>query len=215
MGYNRVFGYYIEVSKGQTDLVPETYIRKQTLANCERYITQELKELENTILYGQGPASARWNTAFSRSCASSWREQAARVQATAAGRGAAGRAALLCRTWQSSTATAGRTVDLSGEIHIHDGRHPVVEQVLKDSLFVPNDTRLWARQGNQVAIITGPNMAGKSTYMRQVALIVLHGADWLLCPGPLGAHRRGGPASLPASARRTTWPPASPPSWWR
>ena len=170
VSYNRVFGYYIEVSKSFMDQVPDHYIRKQTLANCERYITQELKELENQVLTAKERLTALEYQIFTR-----LREhlamQAARVQTSAA---AVAAADALC----SLAAVAAKQgycrpeITLGNEISITDGRHPVVEQVLKDSLFVPNDTELGAND-NQVSIITGPNMAGKSTYMRQVALIVL------------------------------------------
>ena len=194
VGYNRVFGYYIEVSKGQTDLVPETYIRKQTLVNCERYITQELKDLENTILSAKDRICALEYSIFTE-LRQYLADQAARVQATA--QAVAQLDVLSCF---AALAVKHRytkpTVDLAGQIEILDGRHPVVEQVLKGSLFVPNDTQL-GLQGSQVAIITGPNMAGKSTYMRQVALIVLLAA--VLCSaafspavaennGSVGAH---------------------------
>ncbi len=170
IGYNRVFGYYIEVSKGQIDLVPDTYIRKQTLVNCERYITQELKELENTILTASERATAMEYELF---CALRDRiaEAAPRVLATA--QAVAGLDAL-----QSLANVACRnnycrpTVDSGMEIKIEAGRHPVVERMLQNTLFVPNDTSI-GTPGNLAAIITGPNMAGKSTYMRQVALITL------------------------------------------
>ncbi len=170
IGYNRVFGYYIEVSKGQIDLVPETYIRKQTLVNCERYITQELKELENTILTAREQSAAMEYELY---CAlrDQLAENAARTQRTA--QAIAGLDALQSF---ASVACANQycrpTVDLSTEIRIEAGRHPVVEKMLKNALFVPNDTVLGGA-GAQAAIITGPNMAGKSTCMRQVALIVL------------------------------------------
>ena len=156
VGYNRVFGYYIEVSKSFQAQVPAHYIRKQTLANCERYITQELKELEATVLTRLREFIAKG---------------AGRVQETAA---AVAAVDVLC----SLAAVAAQRgycrpeVTTGSEILIREGRHPVVEQVLKDSLFVPNDTELGV-PGAQVAIITGPNMAGKSTYMRQVALMVI------------------------------------------
>ena len=170
IGYNKVFGYYIEVSKSFADQVPDTYIRKQTLVNGERYITQELKELENTILTASERVVALEYELFSQ-LRMAVSEQAARIQATAA-------AVAEVDALASFAAVAVRNnycrpdVDESGVIEIHDGRHPVVERVLKDSLFVPNDTFMGEREG-RVAIITGPNMAGKSTYMRQVALIVL------------------------------------------
>ncbi len=170
VGFNRVFGYYIEVSKSFQDQVPVHYVRKQTLANCERYITEELKELENQVLTAKERLTALEYQIFTE-----LREylaaQAARVQQTAA---AVAAADALC----SLAAVAVQRgycrpeITLGNEISIENGRHPVVEVMLKDSLFVPNDTRIGAAD-DQVSIITGPNMAGKSTYMRQVALIVL------------------------------------------
>ena len=170
VGFNRVFGYYIEVSKSFMDQVPASYVRKQTLANCERYITQELKELENQVLTAKDRLTALEYQIFTQ-LREHLAKQAARVQQTAA---AVAAADALC----SLAAVAVQRgycrpeITLGREISITDGRHPVVEAMLKDSLFVPNDTRLGAKD-NQVSIITGPNMAGKSTYMRQVALIVL------------------------------------------
>ncbi|MBQ6839095.1 MAG: DNA mismatch repair protein MutS, partial [Oscillospiraceae bacterium] len=170
VGYNRVFGYYIEVSKSFIDQVPAHYIRKQTLANNERYITPELKELEEQVLTAKDRLTALEYQIFTQ-LREHMAQQAARVQTSAA---AVAAADALC----SLAAVAVKNgycrpeISLGSEIHITDGRHPVVEQVLKDSLFVPNDTQLGAAD-NQVSIITGPNMAGKSTYMRQVALIVL------------------------------------------
>ena len=170
VGYNRVFGYYIEVAKGQVGLVPDTYIRKQTLVNGERYITEELKELENTILGAKDRVNALEYEAFTQ-LREYLAENAARIQQTSH---AVAAADVLCCL--AELAVRNRycrpEVDLSEVIEIKDGRHPVVERVLTDSLFVPNDTYLDGRQ-ERVAVITGPNMAGKSTYMRQVALIVL------------------------------------------
>ena len=170
VSFNRVFGYYIEVSKSFMDQVPDHYIRKQTLANCERYITQELKELENQVLTAKERLTALEYQIFTQ-LRTYLAEQAARVQLTAA--------AVACVDALCSLAMVAvkrgycrPEIHLGSEISITDGRHPVVEQVLNDSLFVPNDTHLGAAD-NQVSIITGPNMAGKSTYMRQVALIVL------------------------------------------
>ncbi len=170
VSYNRVFGYYIEVSKSFMEQVPPHYIRKQTLANCERYITPELKELEEQVLTAKDRLNALEYQLFTE-----LREhiaaQAARVQQSAA---AVAAADALC----SMAAVAVQRgycrpeITMGNEIAIVDGRHPVVEQMLTDSLFVPNDTNLGFAD-NQVSIITGPNMAGKSTYMRQVALIVL------------------------------------------
>ena len=170
VGYNKVFGYYIEVSKSYYDLVPETYIRKQTLANCERFITQELKDLEHTVLTASDRLTALEYELFTR-----LREQVGaqmgRIQATAA-------AVAQMDAFASLAAVAAKNgycrpvMDESGVIEIHDGRHPVVERMLKTSLFVPNDTYMGEKE-DRIAIITGPNMAGKSTYMRQVALITL------------------------------------------
>ena len=170
VGFNRVFGYYIEVSRNFSDQVPAHYVRKQTLANCERYITQELKELENQVLTAKERLTALEYQIF-QELREYLAQQAARVQLTAA-------AVAATDTLCSLAAVAVQRgycrpeITLSGELEIVDGRHPVVEVMLKDALFVPNDTRLGAKD-NQVSIITGPNMAGKSTYMRQVALIVL------------------------------------------
>ena len=170
VGFNRVFGYYIEVSKSFTSQVPDSYIRKQTLANCERYITQELKELENQVLTAKDRLTALEYELFTR-LRNDLAGSAGRVQRTAA---AAAAVDCLC----SLAAVAVQRgycrpeITLGQEITITDGRHPVVEAMQRDSLFVPNDTALGSTD-HQVCIITGPNMAGKSTYMRQVALIVL------------------------------------------
>ena len=170
IGFNKVFGYYIEVSKSFADQVPDTYIRKQTLVNGERYITQELKDLEHEILTASDRVVALEYELFTQ-LRQAITEQSGAVQRTAA-------AVAEVDALVSLAAVAVRnhycrpTVDESGVIEIHQGRHPVVEQMLKDSLFVPNDTFMGAKE-DRVAIITGPNMAGKSTYMRQVALIVL------------------------------------------
>ena len=170
VGYNRVFGYYIEVSKSFVDQVPTHYTRRQTLANCERYITQELKELEDQVLHARDQLidlEYKLFTALRDFLA----QQAERVQTTAAAVAAADTlCALAAVAVQRGYCRPEMT--LGSDIVIRDGRHPVVEQMLKDSLFVPNDTVL-GQGSDQVAIITGPNMAGKSTYMRQVPLIVL------------------------------------------
>ena len=170
VGFNRVFGYYIEVSKSFIDQVPAEYIRKQTLANCERYITQDLKELENQVLTAKDRLTALEYQIFTQ-LRENLAAQAARVQGSAA---AVAAADALC-SLASVAVQRGYCrpeISLGREISITDGRHPVVEAMQKDALFVPNDTNLGG-DNNQVAIITGPNMAGKSTYMRQVALIVL------------------------------------------
>lgn len=170
VGYNRVFGYYIEVSKSFTDQVPQHYIRKQTLANCERYITQELKDLENQVLTAKERLTALEYEIFT-SLREHLAKQAARIQLSAAAVAAADALCSLA-TVAVQRGYCRPEITLGSEISITDGRHPVVEQMLKDTLFVPNDTFLGSAD-NQVSIITGPNMAGKSTYMRQVALIIL------------------------------------------
>ena len=170
VGYNRVFGYYIEVSKSFIDQVPETYIRKQTLTNCERYITQELKELEDQILNAKERLTALEYQIFTQ-LREHLAAQSARIQISAAAVAATDTLCSLA-TVAVQRGYCRPEVTLGSEISIVDGRHPVVEQMLKDTLFVPNDTQLGSSE-NQVSIITGPNMAGKSTYMRQVALIVL------------------------------------------
>ena len=168
VGYNRVFGYYIEVSKSNIGSVPERYIRKQTLTNGERYITEELKKMESQILGASERLSALEYNLFCEI-----REMVAqnvhRIQKTAY---------LLAKldVYASLAEVAARNsfvrpeVSYGDVISIKDGRHPVVEQYAKDAYFVPNDTNLDCG-ANKFMLITGPNMAGKSTYMRQVALI--------------------------------------------
>ena len=170
VSYNRVFGYYIEVSKSFVDQVPDHYIRRQTLANNERYITPELKELEEQVLTAKDRCTALEYQIFTQ-LREFLAEQAARVQATAAAVAAVDALCSLATVAVKNNYCRPEML-LDNTISITDGRHPVVEKVLKDSLFVPNDTLLDAKE-NMVSIITGPNMAGKSTYMRQVALIVL------------------------------------------
>ncbi len=170
IGYNRVFGYYIEVSNSFKELVPETYIRKQTLANCERYITQELKELESKVL-GAQERIVRLEFELFSAVRNKIAEQLERVKKT--GRAVARLDSLCSLAYAAVTNNYTRPiVDTSDEIMIKDGRHPVVELMLNGAPFVPNDTTLDC-SANRLAIITGPNMAGKSTYMRQVALITL------------------------------------------
>lgn len=170
IGYNRVFGYYIEVTNSYKDMVPENYIRKQTLTNCERYITEELKNVEGRILGAKDKAIALEYKIFD-----DIRKQVAgeleRIQQTASAI-----AELDVLNSLANVAADNRyvrpDVNLKDNIILKDSRHPVVEQLLNGAPFVPNDVYLNCT-ANRVAIITGPNMAGKSTYMRQVALIVL------------------------------------------
>ena len=167
---NKVFGYYIEVAKSQADLVPDTWTRKQTTVNSERYISQELKELEHDILSAQDKITALEYQLFCQ-LKDAVCEQVAAIQSAAA-------AVAQVDVLNSLAAVAAANnycmpqVDASSTLTIVEGRHPVVEKMLKNALFVPNDTHMDCGE-DMCAIITGPNMAGKSTYMRQVALIVL------------------------------------------
>ncbi len=170
IGYNRVFGYYIEVTNSFKELVPEHYIRKQTLTNCERYITQELKELESKVL-GAQERIVRLEYELFSAIRAQVAEQLERVRVTA--RAVARLDALCSLAFTAVNNNYTRpVVDTSDEIIIENGRHPVVELMLGGAPFVPNDTYLNCSD-NRTAIITGPNMAGKSTYMRQVAIITL------------------------------------------
>ena len=169
VGYNRVFGYYIEISNSYKSQAPADYIRKQTLANCERYITPELKELEGRIL-GAQERSVQLEYALFDAVRKKTAGELARIQQTAA---AVAQIDVLLSFARVSAAQnyVRPSINLEGRIEIREGRHPVVEKLL-DVPFVPNDVTL-DKNENRVAIITGPNMAGKSTYMRQIALIVL------------------------------------------
>ncbi len=169
IGYNRVFGYYIEVSNSFKELVPEEYIRKQTLANCERYITQELKELESKVL-GAQERIVRLEYEVFDSVRKKTAEHLYEIQKTAAAVAATDVICSFSRV-ASENNFCCPTMNASDRINIINGRHPVVEKMI-DFPFVPNDTVLDCGD-NRSAIITGPNMAGKSTYMRQVALICL------------------------------------------
>ncbi len=168
--YNKVFGYYYEVTNSFKDLVPDDYIRKQTLTNAERYTTKELKEMEDTILNAEDKLFGLEYDVFCN------------IRDTIA--------ANVSRIYETSKAVAKLdvfasmayvsqhnkyvrpTLNEKGVIEIKDGRHPVVERIMENGLFIPNDTKL-DNNNNCISVITGPNMAGKSTYMRQVALIVL------------------------------------------
>ncbi len=169
IGYNRVFGYYIEVSNSFKELVPDDYIRKQTLVNCERFITQELKELESKVLGAQERIGQLEYEIFD-SVRKKAAERLTEIQRTAA---AAATLDVLCSFARAANENnyVCPEMNAGSEIVINSGRHPVVEKMI-DSPFVPNDTVLDCAD-NRCAIITGPNMAGKSTYMRQVALICL------------------------------------------
>ena len=172
VGFNRVFGYYLEVSKSFVNQVPDTYIRKQTLANGERYITEELKNLEDTILGAKEKLVTLEYELFTQI-----RQQLAgemvRIQ-----RSAAMIAELDALRSLGEAAVTNHyvkpviTTDKKGALEIVKGRHPVVERMMSQEAFIPNDTYLDNKE-DRIAIITGPNMAGKSTYMRQVAVICL------------------------------------------
>ena len=170
ISYNKVFGYYIEVTRSYIDLVPERYIRKQTLSNCERYITQELKDMEVTILGATDKICSLEYEIFQH-IRSTVAENSERIQETAS-------YLSLVDVYLSLATVATKNkyvcpeVDLTDTVTIKEGRHPVVEQFVKDSYFVPNDVYLDTNR-NRLMLITGPNMAGKSTYMRQVALITI------------------------------------------
>ncbi len=170
VGYNKVFGYYIEVTNSYKSMVPESYIRKQTLANCERYITPDLKEIESRILGAKDRSVAMEYAIFEdvREAVSSNLE---RIQNTARAIATLDVLTSLANV-ASDYGYVRPEVNQGSVISIKDSRHPVVERVLSGASFVPNDVFLDAKT-ERAAIITGPNMAGKSTYMRQVALIVL------------------------------------------
>lgn len=168
--YNKVFGYYLEVTNSYKELVPDYYTRKQTLANAERYITPELKELEDTIL---GAEDKLYALEYELYCTirDTIAAEVKRIQTTA-------KAIASLDVFSSLALVAERNnyvrpkINESGKIDIRDGRHPVVEQMIPNGTFICNDTLLDDKK-QRVSIITGPNMAGKSTYMRQAALIVL------------------------------------------
>ena len=168
--YNRVFGYYIEVSKSFIDQVPDRFVRKQTLANCERYITQELKEMENTIFSADEKLVSLEYEIF-QGLRNVVVENQERIRQSASFVAEIDAYLSLAEVASKNNYVCPE-VDLSTDIIIKDGRHPVVEKFVSDSYFVPNDTLL-DTTNNKIMIITGPNMAGKSTYMRQVAIITI------------------------------------------
>jgi DNA mismatch repair protein MutS len=170
VGYNKVFGYYIEISRGNAKMAPETYIRKQTLANAERFITPKLKDLEEKVL-GSEEKIVRLEAELFAELKADLMLEVARLQKTAS----AVAALDVLVSFAECSYRYGYVkpkVSEGSAIRIQDGRHPVIERIFNDTAFVPNDTFL-DRQDHKFYIITGPNMAGKSTYLRQVALIVL------------------------------------------
>ena len=168
--YNRVFGYSLEVTNTFKDLVPEDYIRKQTLTNAERYITQELKDLEDLILGAEDKLYALEFELFS-DIRDQVGAEVVRIQRTAKAVAALDVFASLALVAQRNNFVRPK-INETGLIDIRNGRHPVVEQMIENDMFIPNDTYL-DNHKKRISIITGPNMAGKSTYMRQTALIVL------------------------------------------
>ena len=168
--YNKVFGYYLEVTNSYKDLVPDYYTRKQTLANAERYITPELKELEDTILGAEDKLYALEYQLYTE-VRDAIAGETSRIQKTA-------KAVAYIDALASLAVVAERNhyvrprINQRGIIDIRDGRHPVVEKMISNDMFIANDTYLNDKK-DRIAVITGPNMAGKSTYMRQTALIVL------------------------------------------
>lgn len=168
--YNKVFGYYLEVTNSYKNLVPDTYMRKQTLANAERYITPELKEMEDTILGAQDKLSALEYELYCE-IRGKIAAEVVRIQKSA-------KAAAMLDVFVSLAVVAEENqycrpkLNEDGKIDIKDGRHPVVEKMINNGQFITNDTYL-DNAKKRISIITGPNMAGKSTYMRQTALIVM------------------------------------------
>ena len=170
IGYNKVFGYYIEVRHSSTEMVPENYIRKQTLANAERYITPELKEFETKILGAQEKIVQLEYNLFAE-LRDILKTKISSIQNTAHEIAILDVLVSLAQAGDEYNYIRPKLLD-DGTIHIKDGRHPLVERILNRDLSVPNDTHLDNAQ-NEIMIITGPNMAGKSTYMRQSALLTL------------------------------------------
>ena len=214
VGFNKVFGYYIEVSKSYYDQVPETYIRKQTLTNCERYITQELKDMEHTILSAQDRIVAAGIPALLRASGTRWRPSppassetagaVAQVDVLVSFATVAVREQLLsCPRWTTPTAWKSP-----------EGRHPVVEKMRRDVLFVPNDT-LHGQQGASRRHPHRPQHGGQIDVYAAGRPHGPHGPDGLVRARPRGAHRRGRPHLHPHRAPRTTWPADSLRSWSR
>ena len=170
VGYNRVFGYYLEVTRSYFDLIPENYIRKQTLANAERFITPELKEMENLVLNAETKINQMEHEIFV-SVRNEIEKYISEIQKTSS---AVAQLDVLCSFAQVSEKLGyvRPVIDDSMEIQIVKGRHPVIEQSISGGLFIPNDTYINDKDSS-LLLITGPNMAGKSTYMRQTALLVL------------------------------------------
>ena len=168
--YNKVFGYYIEVTKSFLPMVPDRYVRRQTLANAERYTTPELKEMEQKVI-GAQEQSVRLELELFTQIREKIAEQIARIQQTALALKTLDALASLAQVAVENRYVRPQLTD-DGSLDILEGRHPVVEQSMDEGGFVPNDAHMNGDE-SRMLIVTGPNMAGKSTYMRQVALIVL------------------------------------------
>ena len=212
VGYNKVFGYYIEMTRANTDLVPADYIRKQTLVNAERYITPEMKEYEALVLNAEERIREIEGRLFRELLA----ELGSRRGALAADCGGRWRSWTCCAALAEAAASNGYTLPggrREDVLEIREGRHPVVELSLSGERFVPNDLTFEA--GERIRILTGPNMCGKIHLPAPGGADRADGADGQL---RAGSRRRGSgwwTASSPASARRTRSTPGSPPSWWR
>ena len=170
VGYNRVFGYFIEVTRSYLELVPDTFIRKQTLAGSERYITEELKNLEQEILSANEKLLAKEKHLFAR-LLKTIANETDKILKTTNAMSYIDVLASFSRVSQKNNYVKPTITD-GDRLYIKDGRHPVVESMLRDEIFIPNDALLDC-DANRVNIITGPNMAGKSTFMRQVAIIAV------------------------------------------
>lgn len=170
VGYNKVFGYYLEVTRSYYELVPENYIRKQTLANAERYITPELKEMESLVLNAEAKINKMEYELFLQLRAEI-EKHIKTIQKTSDAVAVLDVLVSFAHV-SSSNGYVKPEINSGDEIIIHKGRHPVIEQTIEDGIFVSNDTYL-NRADSSMLLITGPNMAGKSTYMRQTAIIVL------------------------------------------
>lgn len=170
VGFNKVFGYYLEITKSYYDMIPENYVRKQTLANCERFITPELKEMESLVLNAEVKINQMEYQLFT-DLRGQIQNYIRDIQKTSAAVSSLDVLSAFAQVSEQNN-YAKPEVDHSDEIKIEKGRHPVIEQTIRDGIFVSNDTYL-DRDKDSLLLITGPNMAGKSTYMRQTALIVL------------------------------------------
>ena len=205
--YSRVFGYALEVTNSFKDQVPDNYVRKQTLTNAERYITQELKELEDLILGAEDRLYALEYELFA-DVRDKVGQEVVRIQRTAKAVAALDVFASLALVAEKNNFVKPK-INESGVLDIKGGRHPVVEQMIENDMFISNDTYL-DKQKKRVSIITGPNMAGKSTYMRQTALIVLMAQIGSFVPA-----EKANIVSLRESVHLMTWQADRVLLWWR